>query len=60
MLKRTAPTLAIDPDSAAMPTATAMRGAAAAARDLAWVGRHTLHELHHHTADIDRSLANPF
>jgi hypothetical protein len=23
-----------------MPTATAMRGAAAAARDLAWVGRH--------------------
>jgi hypothetical protein len=28
-------------------------------RSLAWVGRHTLHELHHHTADIDRSLANP-
>ena len=26
-------------------------------RSLAWVGRHTLHELHHHTADIDRSLA---
>jgi hypothetical protein len=25
-------------------------------RSLAWVGRHTLHELHHHTADMERSL----
>ena len=28
-------------------------------RSLAWVGRHTLHELRHHTADIDRVLVSP-
>ncbi len=27
-------------------------------RSLAWVGRHTLHELRHHAADIDRSLGH--
>lgn len=30
---------------------------APAERTLAWVGRHTLHEAHHHLADVDRVLA---
>lgn len=26
-------------------------------RDVDWIGRHTVHELHHHLADVDRVLA---
>jgi hypothetical protein len=27
-----------------------------AERDILWIGRHTLHECHHHLLDIDRGL----